>query len=492
MTRIAYGGISHETNTFMDELGRTGVEDFTVARGKEIVELFGGTGMYAGGAIRACERNSVEFVPLVTASAPPGPTIERSVFESLADEIIAALKDAGDVDAVVLELHGAGVAEGFPDVEGELAARVRDLVGPDVPVLGVFDLHGNISAAMVATLDATIPVRLYPHEDMDVRTEETVELALAMLRSEVRPTTACARIPLAMPPSTTDAGHVGHEMNEMLAEIQMRPGVLDATVFHGFPYADCASAGVTTIVVTDNDEDLARELAREAARWIWERRQRFILTHPTPAEAVALAQSEQQNLPVVINENCDNPGGGGPGDGTHLLRAMLDADLERSCFGLVKDAEAVEAARLAGVGQQVTLELGGRTHPWQGTPVQVTGVVSELCSGTFTLTSIGAGFEMALGPGARITTGGLEICVTTHAQQSFGPEMFAHFGVDVADMQVVGLKSSNHFRAGFRDVAGRIITTDAAGFVSTDMSIFKHSTTALWPSDDGVEVPDWL
>ena len=265
--RLAVAGLGHETNTYADEaLGTTGLDRFTVVRGDGILEMTGQNTCIAGFVDRAVELG-VELVPTYWAYCNPSGTIDADAYETMKRDLVEALRSAMPFDALAIELHGAAVAVGTDDVEGDLGAAIRDVVG-DIPVVGALDLHGNVSDAMGEVYDALLGCHLYPHTDLHDRGVEAVDLIVRMLDGDVQPVTRVEHLPMLLPTATTNEGFPAARMNEVCREIESRPGVLDCTVFHGFPYTDTPLVGVHVVVTTDGDEELATSCGREVGRWI--------------------------------------------------------------------------------------------------------------------------------------------------------------------------------------------------------------------------------
>jgi microcystin degradation protein MlrC len=485
--RIALGGISHETNTYADEVsGPTGLDQFAVRRGERLLQARG-TETFVGGFLDACEALGAEVVPTLWAWAGPSGTVSAAAYAALRTELLDRLAAALPVDAVALELHGAGVVDGIDDLEGDLGAAVRALVGPDVPVVAALDLHGNITEAMAQVFDVFFGNHLYPHTDSRARGEEAVAAVPHLLDGSWRPVTHVEHLPMLLPAAGTDAGLPAAEMTEVCRAIEARPGVLDCTVFHGFPYVDVPHVGVHVVATTDGDPALAATAAQEVAAWIWEHRDRFRRESHSPDSAIQVARAlvAEGTRPVVINETNDNPGGGAPGDGTHLLQAMLEGDLQDAAFGFVADPEVAAQAHRAGVGARLDVRLGGKHGDRHGPPLELTVTVRTLTDGRFALQHMGRGVPMDLGPSARLACGGVDVIVTSRPFQTFDAEVFLLHGIDVTRCSVVGLKSSQHFRAGFGHLAGAILTSDAPGLTTNLVESFAHPRAGrpLWPID---------
>ena len=485
--RFAIAALSHETNTYATEIsGYTDRDKFSIRIGDQILG-YAGMDTYTGGAIDECTRRGIEIVPLITANAAPSGTIAAGVYDEFKEAILEGLRNNPDIDALILEVHGAGVAENASDLEGDLVTAIREVVGPDLPITSALDLHGNITSAMATGFDALIGNHLYPHTDCGARGVEAVSIAVDMVEGRTKPVTEVVTIPMLMPTATTEPGFPAAEMNEVARLIEQRPGVVDCTVFHGFPFSDTPHVGVHVVCTTNDDRELARKCANEMAAWIWESRQRFIVESHTPDSALQTAASlnAEGRMPVVINETSDNPGGGSPGDGTHLLAAMLRHQIPGSAFAMLCDPEAVQEAIRAGVGNKADLTIGGRHGPLHGEPLKVSARVRTITDGRIVLTHMMRGLPMNLGPSVGIRVGEVDLVIVSRPQQTFDTGIFLLHGIDTSKCTVVGLKSSQHFRAGFRDIASDIITAESPGLTTQNVEVFDHPSFdgALWPTD---------
>ena len=483
--RLAVAGLGHETNTYADDaLGTTGRDRFSILRGKDLLRMCGQNTCVGGMLDRAAELE-LDLAPTYWAYCNPSGTIEAETYAELKAELLDALRAAMPFDALAIELHGAAVAIGTDDVEGDLGAAIREVVG-DIPVVGALDLHGNISDEMGERYDALLGCHLYPHTDLHERGVEAVDLIARMLDGEVQPVTRVEHVPMLLPTATTNPGFPAARMNEVCAEIESRPGVLDCTVFHGFPYTDTPLCGVHVVVTTDGDDDLAASCGKEVGQWIWSHREEFRPEVLEPAVAVKLAM-QADAFPVVINDTSDNPGGGTPGDATHVLRSFIEADLQDACFAMIKDPETVHQAIAAGVGATIDVRLGGKHDALHGDPIEARAYVHSISDGNVTLTGpMLTGVTLRLGPMVRIRIGGVDVIVyASGGSQTFDPEVFLLHGIDVRRYKYIGLKSSQHFRAGFGELAAEIITADSPGLTSQRVEVFDHTRPPgpLWPVD---------
>ena len=492
--RIAVAGVIHETNTYAAEVaGTTPLSAFEQYRGEEIAQAFRGSNHQVGGFIEGAEKHGMSLVHTFLGQATPSGTIDGNAYAAMKAEIVDGIRNALPLDGVLLALHGAGVAQGIDDIEGDLAMAVREVVGPNTPIVAAYDLHGNVTREMIDACTLTLPCKLYPHTDFFVRAVEAVDLLHEMLRGELRPVTRVCRLPMLPYIVTTQAGFIPAEVNALCEQIARRPGVVDCSWFHGFPYADIEAPTPSVICTTDGDAALAQRCVDEVAAWIWDHREAFRPRFLSPAEGVAQAlQSEA--APVVINEYADNPGGGTPGDGTFLLRALLDANPPPGtcCFGIVNDASVVEQAHRAGVGAAITVSLGGKLGRFQGMPIEAHAYVKSLTDGRF-VNRQGAMFEgvkFDLGRMCRLVINGVDVIVASRAEQVYDIEPFMMHGIDAPKRRIIALKGANHFRAGYRDIAATIISVDSLGLSTADITSFPRTQLngAFWPLSDAVSL----
>ena len=481
--RIAIAGIVHETNTYCKE--PTFANEFYQLRGKRLLETRGQESD-VGGAVDACERLGIEPVPLLYAGAQPSGTIDRVAYDTFKQEILDGLANNGVIDGVMLCLHGAGVVEGIQDLEGDLARAVRVQVGEAVPVVASFDLHGNITQDMADALDGVFACHHYPHIDLHKRSAEAVALIQRMLEENFRPVTHVASAPMLISFATTFLGPGKAKLAQILLA-EEESGVIDVSWFHGFPYTDTVHVGTFVAVTTEGDREQARRIAEALAEGLWADRETFRPRSLSADEAVVAARLEaaKTEQPVVIHETSDNCGGGAPGDGTHLLRAMLDAKLDNACFGFLVDPEVASVCHEAGVGARLQISLGGKYDDLHGAPLELTAYVKSLHDGRIRMRAMFKGAPLNLGPMARLVVDGMDVIVASRRSQTFDIEPFLAVGIDVLNYDFVALKSSAHFRAGFQDLAGAIVTADPPGLTTLKIEVFprERAPGPLWPVD---------
>lgn len=483
MTRIAIGGFQHESHSFAPL--PTGWAEFIkpggfppLQRSATLIETLRPTSCPIAGAIAVAEQEGIELAPLAWAFANPAGPVTAEAYERITALIVAALSDAleaGPVDGVYLDLHGAQVAVGFDDAEGELLRRVRAVVGPNIPIATSLDPHANKTAAMVAHSDVLVPYRTYPHVDMKPAGAQAMRLLLRMAREGRRPAKAFREIDFwtPLPGQCTMVAPMADVMAER-ARLNEAEGVWEVGFCFGFPYADFPGCGMAIATYADAQEQ-ADAAADALARFIAAKEPEFALGVATAAEGVARAiASAGGSGPVVLADTQDNPGGGGHGDTTGLLAELIRQGAEGAVLAPMNDAAAAAACHAAGEGATVTLDLGGKSD---GAPLRVTAVVERLSDGKFTLTGpMGKGNPADLGPSALIRIEpGVRVVVVSRKMQAHDQALFRFIGVEPAEQKIVAVKSSVHFRADFQPIASEVIVVTAPGPVVADPAVLPFT-----------------
>jgi microcystin degradation protein MlrC len=481
--RVALGGIAHETSSYCPR--PTTIDDFAVCRGDEIVSVNRGVRSALGGMLEGSRELGADVVGLLHADAQPAGLIDGSGYQLLRASLLERLRGAGPVDAVCLALHGAGLIDGIGELERDLVGAVRAQVGARAKLLVTLDLHANnVTDDLVELADLVFGCHRYPHTDFFDRGREVARHLPALLEETLVPVGHVERLPMIIAATTTDEGPAA-EAAALCESIALEPGVLDCTFFHGFMHTDWPTVGACVVAYADRSGESARDAARRAAEWVWSHRDRFNPHVPTATEAIARARAAAPGL-VILHEMSDNPGGGAPGDGTHLLRAMVAAELEDACFAVLADPEAVDAAHRAGVGATLPLRLGGKTDHLHGAPIDADVYVKCLTDGRFTVRSpMGGGRSADLGRMARICIGGIDVLLASRRAQVFDPAVIELNGIDPRRCRYLALKSEHHFRAGFAGLWSAAIPVDGPGLSSVDFARLPraHTPRPIWPLD---------
>jgi microcystin degradation protein MlrC len=483
--KVAIGQLVHETNTFSNvRTDQRLFEQWDWSTGDAIREKYTGVRDSLGGMIDGAARQGVQLVPTFSAYAYPSGLITEETYRAAEAEILNGIERAGQLDAICLALHGAAVTEKHEDLESRLLAAVRRVIGTETPLVATLDLHGNMTEEMVEHADVLLGVNYYPHIDFYERGVEAISTVRQIVEGEVEPLMRLMRLPLLLPMSTTNLPPA-QDINRVCWEQEEDPHILDCTFFHGFPYADIKKAGASVVATADGRTEAAEEAIERVAQSIQRRRDEFYPDYPSPAEGLAQATAIDAR-PVIINETSDNPGLGCPGDGTRLLKAMLEAGTEEACFGYVFDPEVAEAAHKSGVGEYLDISLGGKTDALHGEPLECRAYVKTLTDGRFVHTTpMWQGKKVDLGRSARLQIDSIDVLVCSVKSQVLDEQVFALHGIEVGRYKIVALKSSQHFRAAFEHIAKEIITVDAPGLGTSDLSSFsfKNLRRPIYPFD---------
>lgn len=495
--RLATAGFSHETNTFAGSL--TPLADFQrpggfpgLMAGPEILRLLRGTSNCTGGFISAAEADGeIELLPLIWTFPQPSGTIEQSAYETVVGELLERLQAVLPVDGVLLELHGAMVTEDYPDAEGELLRRIREIVGPDLPVVATLDLHANISPQMVQLATSLVGYDTYPHVDNHDRGEEALRIIADACRGRTRPVAALAQIPMLIgPPRQCTLRPPMQDLFAMVHEREQQPGIISITLSGGFPFADIPDVGASVVVTTDGDAALARATANELARAVWERREDFKLRLTPVSEAIAWAL--EHGGPVIMADGSDNPGGGAPCDGTVMIQALIEANAPNSVVAVIADPEAVAAAWEAGEGNEATIAVGGKTDNLHGPTLTLTGTVRKLSDGNYVNEGpMSRGMPACMGRTAVFVVGEVEIVLTERRVQPYDTQPLRSVGIEPTEKLLIGLKSAVHFRAAYGPLAREIFEVDTPGIHNPDVTKYDYRRIRrpMWPFDEAVEVP---
>ena len=415
--------------------------------------------------------------------AEPGGLLQRQTYETLRDEILGQLRAALPVDAVVLGLHGAMVAQGYPDCEGDLLERVRAIVGDSVLVAAELDPHSHLTRKRVAHADILAAFLEFPHTDFYARGEHVVDLALRTLRGEIRPvlsTFDCRMIDLY--PTSREPMR---SFVDRITSLQGRDDILSVSFIHGFMAADVPEMGSQVLVVSDNDAAKGSALAERLGREVFALRGRTAMPMLAIDEgldrALAVA-ADHPGKPVVVADVWDNPGGGVAGDGTLILRRILDRGVDDVAVATIWDPIAVSFCLAAGKGARIALRFGGKAGPDGGAPIDAT--VEVLRAVPESWQSFGAS-RVTLGATALIRLEGtsVEVILNSNRTQTFEPDIYTNVGLDPLAKAILLVKSTNHFHAGFAPIAAEVIYIDAGAPYPSNPRLTDYKVLArpIWP-----------
>ncbi len=492
--RLLLATMSHETNTFSPvptKLERFARDGKTLLQGQAAIDHYRGTGTCMGGYLAVAAELGAEVVVPVCASAPPSGAVDREAYETFSRLILDEVTKGG-FDGIWLDLHGAMVAEHFDDGEGELLRRIR-AIDPVTPLCVAYDMHANIFDAMVANAQIVTGYQTYPHIDQRETAERAARALLRVMHKQVAPTSAWGRAPM-LPHVMAQGTHQfpNRDLQAMCAGWEASGRALAASLFVGFPHADVEMAGLSAVVVTDNNPADAQAMVDELISTAWNARRDFMF-EIEPLEASvkrAKALGQPGSLPVVLLDHYDNCASGGTMDTTDTLREIIRQDLDDVVFFGIYDPEAVQQAVDAGVGATVTLTIGAKLPmpqlPVASSPLTVTGTVQTISSGSFTLKGgLTPGLRIYMGRTAVLDTGKIQIVLLSRHIEPTAQEMLQVLGIDPSKKKYVAIKSRVHWRADLGKIAREIVECAGVGVCTSDYAqlTFRKVRRPAFPLD---------
>lgn len=472
--RVVIAMMSHETNTFSPvptPLARfaRGQSHARPPTGRAAYAAFKGTGSCMGAFIDLAEAQGWEIDTPIAASAWPSGIVESSAYETIAEHILAAVRRG--CDALFLELHGAMVSEEFEDGEGELLRRLRALA-PELPIATALDMHSNLYPAIIDNSNVVAGYQTYPHIDNYQTGVRAGRALIAMLKGQARPVMAWGNRPMIPHVMRQGSGDFPNRELQQRARAMEDEGALAASLFTGFPHADVANAGLSAVVVTDDDPDRARQYCAELLDQAWRDREAFVYTIEPLAASIERARQADEG-PVILLDHYDNAASGGTMDTMTVLGAILEARLDNVAAFAIHDPGAVEQMIAAGIGAQISLPLGGKIDMpavgLRGEPLEVSGRVKLISDGRYRNRGPASrGILMDMGPSVVFDTGRVEIVVISSHQEPNDLGCLLSLGIDPHEKRYLMLKSRIHYRAGFQELARGIIECAGTGVCTSD------------------------
>ncbi|HEY0520709.1 MAG TPA: M81 family metallopeptidase [Ilumatobacteraceae bacterium] len=467
--RIYIAGVQHESSSFSPI--PTSFRSFE-RWDWNADDPYGADGFGYGEACRLASQQNLDVIAGPFFNAEPSSPAAATAWRTIADEVLGGLREASEVDVVLLCLHGAQMADSIDDCEGALAGAARQIVGRSVAIGLLLDLHANVTAAMCAAADLTVSCREYPHIDYAERASEMLPVLCRIANGSARPVTRARRIPASGVFPTPD-----EPMRSLVArtrDVQARPNVLMVSLNHGFEGSDSPFMGASVVVTTDDDADLADAIAEEVADDFLA----VILANTWTGLGVTAAIDEALRSPVgpvVIADRSDNAGAGAASDSTYILRELVERDVADATLGMIWDPMAVRVCHDAGLGARLPLRIGGKAGRLSGQPLDaVAEVISVRDDAKQALFGQGPARE-PLGRTAAVRIGGIDVVLASRRQQVFSPHCFTEHGIDLARRHIVVVKSMQHFMGGFAPIAARVIRCDGPGSATLDMSQIPYT-----------------
>ncbi|HYD76619.1 M81 family metallopeptidase [Ramlibacter sp.] len=479
--RVFSGGLATETNTFGPM--PTGMASFKdrgyFAAGQHPDHMFFFAGPLWAARLRGKE-NGWDLVEGMVAGAQPSGTTTRATYEALRDELLDDLRKALPVDMVLLGLHGAMVADGYDDCEGDLLRRVREIVGPGVVVGAELDPHNHLSAAMVGNADVLVAFKEYPHTDVLERALELVDLCAAKVRGEIAPVAAMVDCDMIVTMHTSR--DPARAFVDRIQSLEGQDRVLSISVTHGFAWGDVPDMGTKVLVYADGNAAKAQQLARQLADELIGLREALTVRYPGIDEALDEALAFD-GAPVVISDGADNPGGGAASDATFILQRLVERGIRNAAIGPFWDPVAARIAIEAGEGARLDLRIGGKVSPMSGPPLDLACTVKAVRH-EHMQTGL-SNTPTAMGDCALVEHEGIEILLCSIRNQAMGSDLFTGIGCDLAAKKLIVVKSSQHFHASYSKIGRHVIYAAAPGSVTLDLSTlpYRKVRRPKWPLD---------
>jgi microcystin degradation protein MlrC len=489
--RLLIAMMKHETNTFSPvptPLARFGNGPGPLY-GEAAIRAFRGTGTGLGAYLDLAAREGAEIVLPIAAGAPPSRPVDDDAYAHITDTISEAVARGG-FDGIMLDLHGAMVTESLEDGEGQFLKRLR-AIDPKTPIAVSLDMHANLYDEIIANATVVTGYRTYPHIDTYETARLAGEILLRTIRGEVNPVMAWGNVPMlphVMRQGTDD--HPNKELQHRCATMTA-DGALAASLFTGFPHADITNAGLSAVVVTDGDLKLAEDLRDELLDRAWVEREAFVYDIESLKESIARAKAMPPGEgPIVLLDHYDNCASGGTMDTTTVLAEILRQGLENVAAFAIYDPEAVQRAIAAGIGSNVSLQIGGKIEmpaiPVESPPLTVTGTVKTISNGRYRNRGpMGRGVQMDMGPSVVLDTGPVEIVLISRHVEPSDLNCLVSLGIDPLQKRYVMLKSRIHWRAGLGKLAKAVVECAGVGVCTSDYSQLRFNKVRrpIYPLD---------
>jgi microcystin degradation protein MlrC len=476
--KILSAEIAHETNTFSRlPTDQQAFRNRCYFKGADALRHRGNANTELAGFVDAAKEYAWQLDHIHSAAAGPSGKVTAEAFDWLCDPLIDALGKE-NYDGIILGLHGAMVTDNHEDGEGEILARLRALCGAEIPIAITLDLHANVSELMCELADIIVSYKTYPHIDMRIAGRRAADLLQATMKGDIKPQTLRVWRPMLeeVNGARTDVGPMIARL-EAARAWEQRDDVYAVSINGGFASADIAAVGPTVLVTAEGDLEKHRGFAEKLADDIWTRRNEVLNDYLDVDAAAQIAlQFKSSGRPLIIADYADNPGAGGYGDSTNLLRAMLTAGVGDACFGPMVDPQSAGLLLRHEIGDRLVIDLGGKVDPRMGGgPLELEVELIHKSDGRYT--GAGAmigGLEYSFGPTAVIRVDGIDVLVVSVAAQMLDLQQFRSFAIDPQLKAVVALKSMQHFRADFEPIAERVIVCDSGALCTPRYRLLEY------------------
>jgi microcystin degradation protein MlrC len=496
--RLLTATIVHECNVFLPL--KADLEHFKrdqLIYDHAIIDFYTNTKTFVGGFIDKSKELNFELIPTVYANASAFGIITKEAYDYILDQILSRAEKIKDIDGVLLFTHGAGYTEEHPDMEGHYFRELRKIVGSEIPIVSTFDWHANHTKEWQKHLDIPVGNDTYPHIDSYERGLEGADLIVKMINGDIKPTKAYVKAPLIL---SAQAQYTGRypltDLFNRIHELEARDEVLTITAAGGFPWCDVPEPWPTVTVTTDDDPELAEELANELKDFVWDHRMDFLVKPMSIEKAVHEARTAECG-PYVLADIANNPGWGSAADGTALLAEMIKQETKNAVLGAMwdRDKKAINKAIEAGVGNQVILRVGGKVDDLHGAPLEIKGRVKLISDGKWLGKGpMGAGVSHNNGYTVIIDIDGILLILTENRVQITDLQLYRSLGIEPTNKQVLAVFSSVHYRAAHDPIAEKIIEVDTPGVASPRLAGYpwKNLKRPIFPLDpETFDMVEW-
>lgn len=462
-------GIRHESNTFSTL--PTSEANFTIARGVDVLK----DQEWA----KVAEKEGVELIPSLHAYAWPGGVVERSIFETYKNEILEDLKKAEDLDGIYLDMHGALHVEGYDDAQATFIKEIRDIVGDRVMISGSFDLHGNLSPDFVKNINILTGYRTAPHRDGAETKARAMSMLIESLKKGLKPHIETVIIPILIPgeKGITEVEPL-HSIYAQIPEVAKKDGLMDASIFVGYAWADLPRSAMRVFVVANDEKhaESAKAEAQNLAQQIWDKRADMKLDVPSGSidEMIALANKSEKKT-VFISDSGDNTTAGAPGDNPQVLAALLKSKTKKALFAGIVDADFLAQCVALGVDKEISSTIGGKEDKTFGFALPIKGKIEFLSPDSIMQTDRGA---------AVLDIDGVKL-VVMKARRSFVRKIdFEEVKLNPLDYKIVVVKLG-YLYPELRDLAPEHLMALTSGFCNLEMTSlpFKNVDLKSYPLD---------
>lgn len=481
---IIIGSIKQETNTFCPVASTLKTfQDGYLYKGEDVFSQLKGTKTEIGGFLDVMNETTYELIPSIAAQAISGGMVTKEAHKTLQNELLQTIIDTSSVDGVLLAMHGAMVSDNCYDTEGETLALIRKHVGEKVPIALSLDPHAHLTEKMIEQADIIVGYKTFPHVDQYNTGTTTASLLVKWLNGIITPRIDTVHLPmLVSPEAQVDSEYPMKDILAFEKNLEEQEDILSVTYFPVQPWLDIPGTASAVLVISNNDKQIAQKGSKDLAQKIWSLRESFQPARLTPEEGVKYALKKEKG-PVVLVEPADSMLAGAPGDGVHLLRSLLEVSLTKTCMITIVDPAAVKKAQIVGIGNDILTDIGYSLSS-QGDPISVQGKVNDLIEGRFHLQATGV--IESMGQTAIIQSGQLFIVVCEYAFSHQDPNSYRALGLHPEEAHILGVKSTLHFQAFYKEIAEEIILLDTPGVSSGKFENFTWGflSRPMWPLDD--------